>query len=324
MISDFLTWVVGNEIFEGAPCYNYTNKLFLYYDFANQSFVDREPPQAEWDLVLTKYHDYVIDYTVTGLLLNETATACFYGAADSATAFNASLQDTTVFSDSLTIIGNSWYELQGMSIIPLDTVAYFIKDGKGEIFRLNVTYFESGYSGLGRVGIRYQKLFPAETEAINDTLTMGSMYANDVYYGLSASSATEVSRDNWDIAFKTNAFSASIRTNTTMGVELYTYPYADETAWDTYGIEDHSADRMTISVYPNPVADMVRLRSDKFNGVSSLDISIVDVTGREVLRTNLAGSQEISLDLSSLKSGSYIITVRSKNLYGMARIIKAE
>ena len=314
----------GNEIFEGAPCYNYTNKLFLYYDFATQSFVDREPPQADWDLVLTKYHDNIIDYTVTGLLLNETATACFYEAADSATAFNAALNDTTVFSDSLTIIGNSWYELQGMSIIPLDTIAYFIKDEAGEIFRLNVTYFESGYSGLGRVGIRYQKLFPDQTEAINDTLTMGSMYANDVYYGLSASSATEVSRDNWDIAFKTNAFSASIRTNTTMGVELYTYPKADETAWDTYGVEDRKADGMNVSVYPNPVIDVVHLRSDKFDAAHTLDVSVIDITGREVLRTKAPGSREISLDLGNLESGSYFIRVRSNGLIGMTRIIKAQ
>ncbi|HYW94535.1 MAG TPA: T9SS type A sorting domain-containing protein [Bacteroidales bacterium] len=313
----------SNEIFEGAPCYNYTDKLFLYYDFATNSIVDREPDIDSWDFVLTKYHENIINYpAVTGLLLNETATACVYDAADSTMAFNAILADTTSFSDSLTIIGNSWYELQGMSIVPLNNKAYFIKIANGAIFRLNVTYFESGYSGEGRVGIRYQQLSPEEGEAVNDTLTMGAMYANDVYFGLSNGTSTPAARDNWDIAFKTNAFSASILTNTTMGVELYAYPKADETAWDTYGIEDKAVEDASLIVYPNPVSDVVYLRSDKFVSGKILDISILDITGREVMRTRRQADGEISLDLGDLNSGSYLIKVTSADYYGVTRIVK--
>ena len=254
----------GTEVFEKAPCYDYTDKLFLYYSFADGSFVDREPPMSDWDIVLTKYHDNNIDYTVTGLLLNETATACFYNAPDSITAWNAALSDTTEFSDSLTIIGNSWYELQGMSIVPLDTITYFIKTKAGEIFRLNVSYFESGYSGAGRVGIHYQMLYPSEDAAVNDTLTMGSMYANDVYYGLATGNAYEASRSNWDIAFKTDIYSAAIRTNTTMGVELYTWPKGDATAWSTYSVGETKTNNVDLEAFPNPAHDMVSLRSEAF------------------------------------------------------------
>ena len=313
-----------NEIFEKAPCYEYTDKLFLYYSFSSHSFVDREPAEANWDFVLTKYHDTTIDYTVTGLLLNETASACIYDAVDSSAAYNAALQDTTAFSDSLTIIGNSWYELQDMSIVPLKNKAYFVKDGSGEIFRLNVTYFESGLSGLGRVGIRYQKLYPQEGQAVNDTLTMGEEYANDVYYQLISGTAIQASRADWDVAFKTDAFSACIRTNTTMGVELYAYPKGDETAWASYGIGKKPSDALSLTVYPNPVSDLVYLRSDRFRSGEDLDISVTDITGREVLRSIVPVSGDISMDLSSLKPGSYFITVRSSGLVGTARIMKAK
>ncbi len=314
----------GNEVFEKAPCYDYTNKLFLYYSFGEGRFVDREPDKSDWDIVLTKYHDNVIDYDVTGLLLNETTTACYYYAPDSASAWDATLADTTDFSDSLTIIGNSWYELQGMSILPLDSVTYFIKTAGGEIFRLNVSYFESGFSGQGRVGIHYRKLYPEEGEAMNDTLVMGSMYANDVYYGLSASTAYQADRSNWDIAFKTNAFSASVLANTTMGVELYTWPKGDATAWITYSTEGKQAGDPDLIAYPNPVRDMVYLRSDKFVDGPELHIRVVDISGREVMQTQKAASEIIILNLHSLDPGTYFVTVSRTGLTGMARIIKAE
>ncbi len=314
----------GNEIYAKAPCYDYTSKLFLYYSFETGQFIDREPPRSDWDLLLTKYHDNTINYTVTGLLLNETASACVFDAADSATAYNASIQDTTLFSDSLTIIGNSWYELQGMSIVPLKTRAYFIKDATGDVFRLNVTYFESGISGQGRVGVRYQQLLPSETDPVNDTLVMGANYANDVYYHLSTGDAVQASRADWDIAFKTNAFSASIRTNTTMGVELYTYPKADETAWATYGTGKTLSGPEPLSVYPNPVSDEVNLRTGSFRPGEELNIRVSDMTGREVLRQKVPASGLVTLDLHHLQTGGYFITVRSANRVETARIIKTK
>jgi hypothetical protein len=68
-----------------------------------------------------------------------------------------------------------------------------------------------------------------------DSLTMGSSYANDVYYNLESGSKTTVSRTNWDIAFNTDIYSATIITNGGAGVKLYTYK-GDTAAWNNMDI----------------------------------------------------------------------------------------
>lgn len=73
----------------------------------------------------------------------------------------------------------------------------------------------------------------------NDTVAMGSSYANDVFYSLSTGVVKTVPRNNWDIAFYTTRWSAGIKINDGTGVLLYTYPKGDTTAWnniDTIGI----------------------------------------------------------------------------------------
>ena len=62
-------------------------------------------------------------------------------------------------------------------------------------------------------------------------LTMGSGYNNDIYYSLANGVVSTVPRTNWDIAFNTNIFSATILTNGGAGIKLYTYPGGDTSVW---------------------------------------------------------------------------------------------
>ena len=62
---------------------------------------------------------------------------------------------------------------------------------------------------------------------------MGPSYANDIYYSLENGVVATVSRTNWDIGFHTTVWTASIITNGGAGVNLYTYPNADTTGWNT-------------------------------------------------------------------------------------------
>jgi len=74
---------------------------------------------------------------------------------------------------------------------------------------------------------------------VTDTVLMGSSYANEVYYSMSAGKQGVVSRSTWDIAFRASRMSASILTNDGSGVELYTYPKTDISGWasvDTSGL----------------------------------------------------------------------------------------
>ena len=72
-----------------------------------------------------------------------------------------------------------------------------------------------------------------------DSLTMGPGYANDLYYRLTGGLVSEAPRANWDIAFYTARFSAGILINDGTGLNLYTYPLGDTSAWasvDTTGM----------------------------------------------------------------------------------------
>lgn len=311
-----------NLVVENIDNTKNSSKLFTYYSLSEKKIVDREPDNSLWDLVLTKYHDNNIDYNVTGILLNENVSASVFEAMDSTSAFTATLADTTIFSDSLTIIGNSWYRLKGMNIEPINKMAYFIKTKDNEIYRLNVTYFESGMSGQGRVGVRYQKLKPTIESAINDTLTMGSNYANDVYFKLSDGTKNSASRASWDIAFKSAIMSASIIANTTMGIELYTYPNID--AAEAWQINDINEKQLSVmQLFPNPVIDYLNIQSEDFTQGEWINIRIIDVLGREVFKRKSEVNGVIQLDLSVYSNGLYLIHIESGSKQSVGRFIKA-
>ncbi len=70
-------------------------------------------------------------------------------------------------------------------------------------------------------------------------ITMGSGYANDIYYKISEGIVGVVDRVEWDLGFYTSPESFGIITNGGSGVDLYVYPYGDTTAWmsiDTNGM----------------------------------------------------------------------------------------
>lgn len=79
----------------------------------------------------------------------------------------------------------------------------------------------------------------SKANPVRDTVTMGPGYANDVFYSMSQGVVKAEPRNNWDIAFYTTRWSAGIIINDGTGVQLFTYPGGDTTAWasmDTTGM----------------------------------------------------------------------------------------
>lgn len=300
----------------------YADKQFVYYNLRGDSLIDGQPLATDWDLILTKFTHTDINYTVTGFLSNDGVTVSVFNAADSATAADATLADTTEFTDSISAIGNSWYKLQGMSIVPLDTIVYFVKTDSGDIYKMQVTFFESGFSGLGRVGIRKQH--SDSTSWVHDTLVMGSFYANEEYYSMENGSAGLVARDFWDIGVKSGTFTSSITANTTMGVELYTYPNADTSAW--YG-NTATGPELTagtgLSLYPVPATDDLFIRYE-LKTSQAVNISVIDMTGKQVLHREAERLDEsgLRLDISSLSPGVYILQLRNGEVLASGRFTK--
>ncbi len=306
-----------NEKKDTAKCVDYVDRLFIYYSIQNGVLVDREPANDTWDFVLTKYHDNIIDYDVTGFLLNEKVKASVYKAPDSARAMNSTLADTTIFSDSLTVIGNSWYNLNGMVIEPNKKNVYFVKTRTDTIYRFIADFFESGFSGEGRVGINSQLMAPTLGPIVYDTLIMGSGYANDVYYHFKNKTVKTALRSNWDLAFKTYQMSACILANTTIGDVLYTYPN-----WYPVSVTDKFI--TPTRVYPNPSYGPVYLSNPAWDADSEVIIQVFNTAGQAILsrKQNLSGN-ELILDLSEFTDGLYHARIASKGKFFTCRILKS-
>jgi HmuY protein len=63
------------------------------------------------------------------------------------------------------------------------------------------------------------------------SLSLGAVYANEIYYRLSDGLITSVPRNNWDIGFVVSPREAAILTNATSGVILKAYPVSAGWNW---------------------------------------------------------------------------------------------
>jgi len=185
---------------------------------------------------------------------------------------------------------------------------------------MQVNFFESGASGKGRVGLLSQKLHPTVDEAVKDTLVMGTGYANDVYYSMSKRITKTSPRNNWDIAFKTNAFSASILTNNTMGISLYTYPKSDIEPWLV--LASPATKVKVASVYPNPVSNFVSFYNSEWTNNSEIQLQVFNTVGQMVInRSFILSGINLQTDLSELQNGLYNARLLNDGVYYNAKIL---
>ena len=74
-------------------------------------------------------------------------------------------------------------------------------------------------------------LFYISPQAQTVQISMGNNYANQVFYSMQNGEIKNISNDNWDLAFTTDQYASTIRTNDGKGVELYTYHLGDTSDW---------------------------------------------------------------------------------------------
>lgn len=74
---------------------------------------------------------------------------------------------------------------------------------------------------------------------VDDTVSIGTGYTDQVWYNLDLGTKTTVNGSSWDLGFQISGFSAAILANTAYGAELYIYPNGDTGNWanlDTAGM----------------------------------------------------------------------------------------
>tara|TARA_R110002049_G_scaffold127617_1_gene284430 strand:- start:2175 stop:2909 length:735 start_codon:yes stop_codon:yes gene_type:complete len=77
--------------------------------------------------------------------------------------------------------------------------------------------------------------------------------------------------------------------------------------------------KSAFKIYPNPTSDYVIIENNK---QLSASVSVFNVLGKEVLKTEESSFLKLKLNLSSLKAGVYLLQTKSKNAVNTSRIIK--
>ena len=106
-------------------------------------------------------------------------------------------------------------------------------------------------------------LLSSQLIAQNISISMNSGYSNQIFYSMPNGEVANITNEDWDIAFSTNAFSSTIRINDGKGVELYTYNLGDTSAWGNIN-----------SSTPNTLSEPM-YNSDAEWSIGAFDVNII-------------------------------------------------
>ncbi len=154
----------------------FTDRLFAYYNVANKTIVDREPGRKAWDLLFTRYKEYMPGaptpfYSVMGLLSNFDVTVAQKTPIDT--------NDTTgyasyAYSAKLNEVGSDWkqYDRNAGVYVYTDSLYYFIKtNNTNEYYQLYFTHFGGEADGKVVFMKRFLGAMPTGIRNINTPVT---------------------------------------------------------------------------------------------------------------------------------------------------------
>lgn len=80
--------------------------------------------------------------------------------------------------------------------------------------------------------------------------------------------------------------------------------------YDNFLTIDENALLSLVSLYPNPVTNLLQLKTDISVGLEAY--TIYDVSGKRIISNNNLKSKDIAIDVSSLSKGMYFITIKGR------------
>lgn len=84
------------------------------------------------------------------------------------------------------------------------------------------------------------------------------------------------------------------------------------------GIPENKIENTNLIVYPNPASDKIALH---YNASSNVFLQVKNILGETILEKKFEGPLAESLDISSLRSGTYFISVKEHNVTKTQKII---
>lgn len=154
----------------------FADRMFAYYNVNTQTVLDRELPRTNWDILFTRYKEYIPGapgspfYNVTGVLSNFDVTVAEINNLPPDTAVLDTINMT--FARSMKEIGSDWKTFNNttMTWTLKDSLSYFIKTkNTNEYYQLQFTGF--GGSATGMIYFKKRKVgdIPSPTNVINST-----------------------------------------------------------------------------------------------------------------------------------------------------------
>jgi hypothetical protein len=164
----------------------YVDRLFAYYNMATKTVLDREPGRYTWDVLFTRYKEYLAGapgvpyYSVMGLLSNFDVTVADvrHIAMDDTAGYQA-----FAYSKKLNEIGSDW-KVFDMSQNPpayvIDDSTYFFVKTKNtqEYYQLKFTAFGGGANGKVVFKKRLLGAIPNSITTINTPLAVYHLAPN--------------------------------------------------------------------------------------------------------------------------------------------------
>jgi hypothetical protein len=157
----------------------YSDKYFIHYSIDSMKIQEREPAKEAWDMLFTKYFDYTIPYSVTGVLTNDghvVAQEARVSGMDQAT-YNT--YDGSAFTSTISVIGSDWKKINASYQYELiDTVVYFVKsytEADSSYYKIYFTGFTG--SSEGKYTFMQEKLIPVSTQE-REVMQLLQVYPN--------------------------------------------------------------------------------------------------------------------------------------------------
>lgn len=125
---------------------DYKNKNFIYYSFTGDAIIDREPPTGDYDLVFTKYLEFIpTPYAVAGVWTNKGTQA----AEARNVPVNTENYFAYHFSDTNSVIGYDWKTYnQSLNKYEITSdLVYFVNPANGSHWKIVFTGYKGGNNG---------------------------------------------------------------------------------------------------------------------------------------------------------------------------------
>ncbi len=139
-----------NDVTDTILQADYLGKNFGYYSLRNNTQIDREPTNTDWDILFTRYYEDVFPigyYPVAGVLSNFGVQVAQASGVD--VMYVDSLNYSGAYATNMSQIGSDWkaFDQQTNSWSIADSLCYFIRNKAGQIVKITFTGFGGSVDG---------------------------------------------------------------------------------------------------------------------------------------------------------------------------------